>query len=239
MKYGGLTNVTGAYFYLVEHEEKGKRIRTIEDMPLYLVNELNSKEKLEKYCSEKLGYINPSVRLEKIKLYSLLKIDGYYLYLTGRSNNKLLVSNGISMMLNYEDMLYVKDMRKAEETSMSTVEMNKLGLTNQKNIKFYNMILSKYTSTIFEKFPYNAGEMLKKHQNDFEQLDLKEQVYVLLQILKLSGSTNSGADLSYINEAKITGKLGVNKKISNRTEVKLINRSVTGLYESTVDLLTV
>ena len=112
VKYGGLTSIKGAYFYLVEHEEKGKIIRTIEDMPLYLVNELNSKEKLEKYCSEKLGYINPSVRLEKIKINSLLKIDGYYLCLTGRSEDRILLSNAVSMILNDNEISYLKKMKK-------------------------------------------------------------------------------------------------------------------------------
>ena len=239
VKYGGLTNVTGAYFYLVEHEEKGKRIRTIEDMPLYLVNELNSKEKIEKYCAEKLGYINPSVRLEKIKLYSLLKIDGYYGYITGRGDVRFLFSNAIQMVLKDADIKYLKKISKEGITFMNASEMKKLGISNDCNLAFYDMLISKYTSTIFAKYPYKTAEILMKHRGEFENLDIKKQIYVLLQILKLSGSTNSGCDLTAIDESKTSGRLKLSKKISNRSEVKLINRSITGLYESTVDLLTV
>lgn len=85
-KYGGYSSVTTAYLFLVEHEIKGKKIRTLETVPLYLKDRLeNSKEKLEEYCRETLGYTNPSVRMKKIKLQSLIKLNGYYMQISGKN----------------------------------------------------------------------------------------------------------------------------------------------------------
>lgn len=89
--------MTGAYFCLVEHTQKKKRIRTIEAVPLYLKHQLDTKEKLEQYFVESYGYENPNVRIEKIKMYSLIKVNGFYMYLTGRSGNRLIVCNAVQM----------------------------------------------------------------------------------------------------------------------------------------------
>lgn len=64
-KYGGFTSVTGAYFFLVEHDEKKKRIRTIESVPLYLADRIDKdSSELERYC-DKLGLVNYDI----MKLY--------------------------------------------------------------------------------------------------------------------------------------------------------------------------
>ena len=44
MRYGGRTSITGSYFFLVESTKKKKRIRTIEMMPLYLVDQIQSEK---------------------------------------------------------------------------------------------------------------------------------------------------------------------------------------------------
>ena len=62
---------------------------------------------------------------------------------------------------------------------------------------------------------------------------------ILNEILKVSAIGGSGADLSLIKEAPGSGIMLMSKKLVKLTELKLINQSVTGVYESYVDLLTV
>ena len=97
------------------HLQKKKRIRTIEAVPLYLKHQLDTKEKLEQYFVESYGYENPNVRIEKIKMYSLIKVNGFYLYLTGRASKgkQLRVCNAVQMVLSQKWMLYVKEITKA------------------------------------------------------------------------------------------------------------------------------
>lgn len=239
-QYGGFKKYTGAYFFLVEYEKKGKKIRSLEAMPLYKVHELNSDEKLEEYCQEKLGYENPSIRLRKIKMYSLIKVDGFYLYLTGRSGNQLLVSNAMELSLSYEYSAYIKKIKEyADSGKLDEEWLRKNEITTEKNIEVYNVLCHKHVSTIYAKRPNPVGDKLMKGKEYFEKLVLSDQIHVVLQILQLSKTSNMGADLTKIKESKKTGVMVLNKKINDKKQFELIHQSPAGLFEQTVDLLRV
>lgn len=239
-RYGGFKKYTGTYFFLVEHEKKGKKIRSLEAMPLYKIHELDSEEKVKQYCREELGYENPSIRVRKIKMYSLIKVDGFYLYLTGRTGDRLLVSNAVELTLSYEDAAYIKKIKEYLESGKlddEWLEKNEVSIV--KNIELYNLLCQKHCSSIYAKRPNAVGEKIKKGKEDFLNLSIGEQIYIILQILQLTKLSNMGADLTKINESKKTGVMVINKKINDRKEFLLINQSPAGLFEQTVDLLRV
>lgn len=240
LKYGGFRKMTGAYFCLVEHTQKKKRIRTIEAVPLYLKHQLDTKEKLEQYFVESYGYENPDVRIEKIKMYSLIKVNGFYMYLTGRSGNRLSVCNAVQMVLLQEWMLYVKEITKAIGAEFTDEYIEKKGtISKTKNRQLYDLLCEKHLNCIYKLRPNPVGENLIKGKEKFDKLSILEQIYVLLQILQLSQLINQGANLELIGFSKNTGKTLTSKIISNCNEIKLINQSITGLYENEVDLLTI
>ena len=240
LKYGGFRKMTGAYFCLVEHTQKKKRIRTIEAVPLYLKHQLDTKEKLEQYFVESYGYENPDVRIEKIKMYSLIKVNGFYMYLTGRSGNRLSVCNAVQMVLLQEWMLYVKEITKAIGAEFTDEYIEKKGtISKTKNRQLYDLLCEKHLNCIYKLRPNPVGENLIKGKEKFDKLSILEQIYVLLQILQLSQLINQGANLELIGLAKNTGITKISKIISNCNEFKLINQSITGLYENEVDLLTI
>lgn len=114
-RYGGFEKFTGTYFFVVEHRSKKKKVREMEALPLYLKEQLDTRDKLEHYCRETLGYEDPRIVCERIRMYSLLKVNGFYLYLTGRSNNRLTVMNAVQMVLDYESLLYIKRITEAND----------------------------------------------------------------------------------------------------------------------------
>lgn len=239
-RYGGVTDIKGAYFCLVEHTQKKKRIRTIEVVPLYLKHQLDTKEKLEQYFAESYWYENPNVRIEKIKMYSLIKVNGFYMYLTGRSGNRLIVCNAVQMVLLQEWMLYVKEITKAIGAEFTDEYIEKKGtISKTKNRQLYDLLCEKHLNCIYKLRPNPVGENLIKGKEKFDKLSILEQIYVLLQILQLSQLINQGANLELIGLAKNTGTTKISKIISNCNEFKLINQSITGLYENEVDLLTI
>ena len=240
LKYGGFRKMTGAYFCLVEHTQKKKRIRTIEAVPLYLKHQLDTKEKLEQYFVESYGYENPNVRIEKIKMYSLIKVNGFYMYLTGRSGNRLIVCNAVQMVLRQEWMMYIKEITKAIGAEFTDEYIEKKGtISKSKNRQLYDLLCEKHLNCIYKLRPNPVGENLIKGKEKFDKLSILEQIYVLLQILQLSQLINQGANLELIGFSKNTGKTLTSKIISNCNEIKLINQSITGLYENEVDLLTI
>jgi CRISPR-associated endonuclease Csn1 len=241
-KYGGMKKYTGTYFLLLEHTKKGKRIRTLEAMPLYLKDKLDTREKVEKYFEQSVdfAYEQPKVILDKIKMYSLLKVDGFYLYLTGRTGEQLSVCNAVQMSLNTKMTEYVRKISMANERYTLDEEFEKDGnISIQKNLKLYDVLKDKHLNQIYRKRPNPVGEKLDKGVEAFRSLSVKKQIYVLLQILQLSQLSNQGADLLEIGGEKKTGTSKLNKKITGKQQFKLINQSVTGLYENEIDLLTI
>lgn len=135
-KYGGYSSVTTAYLFLVEHEIKGKKIRTLETVPLYLKDRLeNSKEKLEEYCRETLGYTNPSVRMKKIKLQSLIKLNGYYMQISGKTNKQFTVRNYVQFCLNSKWVDYIHKLEKYQDKGVIDD-----AITDEKNVELYNVL---------------------------------------------------------------------------------------------------
>ena len=60
------------------------------------------------------------------------------------------------------------------------------------------------------------------------------------EIIDIMSSIRGGSfvTICYMSSAKV-GKTLTSKIISNCNEIKLINQSITGLYENEVDLLTI
>lgn len=234
-KYGGFGKVKGTYFFLVEHEKKGKKIRTLESLPLYLKDTIgNSKERLENYCRESLELENPSVRMMRIKVQSLVRWNGYQLHISGKSNQQLIVRNAVSMCLSQQWITYVKKLEKTVANEFSDENV-----TRQSNIELYDILVKKHTDTIYKKRPNAVGQKLADGRDRFISLTECKQAQGLMQILQLSQLANLGADLSLIGGAKKTGMLLISKNVSDADEFVLINQSPTGLYETEIDLKTV
>ena len=80
--------------------EKKKRIRTIESVPLYLADKIDKdSSELERYC-DKLGLVNYDIRVRKIKIGSLLNRNGYFAYLTGKTGKQLILRNATNLCLD-------------------------------------------------------------------------------------------------------------------------------------------
>ena len=240
LKYGGMKKFTGAYFILIEYLKKGKKVRSLEAMPLYLKKQLDTNEKIEKYFEKQYGYEEVKVRFNKIKMYSLIKVNGFYLYLTGRSENRLRVCNAVQLALGSNEVEYVRNITKANEKDLSSEKITEGNvISEQKNIELYDKLTDKHLNKLFSKRPNPVGEKLVTGKDKFIGLPLKGQISVLLEILKLSQLINTGANLKLIGESNATGTIKISKVISKNEEFKLINQSVTGLYENEIDLLIV
>ena len=242
-RYGGFRSYKGAHFFLVEHTEKEKRVRTLETLPLYLKDKLNTKEKLTAWCADKedgLGLVDPDIRMEKIKMYSKLRVCGFDLYFTGRGGGDLLLtSNAVQLKIGNENdrenlfwRFYISKLSKYGDSKSEII-------SEDKNAQLYEIFTRLNSEGIFSKRPNSIGNLLCKGEEVFKQLPIDNQIDTLLSIIKVFGIENQGIDLTSINGKQRSGKMTINKRISDKAEVLLINQSVTGLYENTIDLLTI
>ncbi|MCR4567656.1 MAG: type II CRISPR RNA-guided endonuclease Cas9 [Pseudobutyrivibrio sp.] len=234
-KYGGFNSVSGAYFFLVEHDDKKKRIRTIETVPVYLKATIEqSKDGLINYCIENLGLINPRICICKIKIQSLLEINGYRCRISGRGDNRLLLKNEVSLSLNNEWNNYIHYLEKAiKEQKMNDNISSKL------NIDLMKQLIEKHKSSLYANRPVCICDKLDSIYEKFLELDSMKQVEALINFLQLSRIGGHLTSLKVLGEADTFGKLRINKNISKLDTVYLINQSITGVYESKIDLLKV
>lgn len=235
-KYGGVTNMHTAYFFLVEFTEKKKRVRTLEALPIYVAKRIESSpEVLEQYCENVLGLKDYSVRIRKINIQSLVKRNGFALHITGKTGNRLSVRNATSLCLSQKWVNYLK---KLENTQIKGWIDE--GITAEHNVELYDELLKKHRDGIFSNRPNCLGEKLEKRRNLFSGLSLEQQISLLIQLLNTTGIVAGGsADLTLLDESKQTGVMLIPKKISTEVPAYLIHQSITGIYEKEIDLRTV
>lgn len=248
-KYGGYNSVESAYFILVEAGDKNSREKTIETIPIIIHNKVKygDKEAVSRYLQENLGLENPKILVDKIKINSLVKFDGFYYNITGRSNSNYRIAPAVQLILN---KTHQKTIRKIEKYLARKLKDKDAKVSLLDNIKdqglldLYDNLLWKLKCSIFSNRKTNLSEVIEKGRDIFIVLSINDKVFVIKEILLLFQSVNNGVDLSLIgNINKKTnkpipsaGKATVPKKI-NEKEFKLINQSITGLFENELDLL--
>lgn len=124
-KYGGYNKATGAFFAYVESDDKkGKKMRTLESIPLYVV--MNSKDELKdikEYIEGNEELKNPIILIPKIKINSLFEIDGYPLHISGRTENRVIMKSAVQLKLDYETAKYIKQIVKYADNENEDLNM--------------------------------------------------------------------------------------------------------------------
>jgi len=234
-KYGGFSSVSTAYFFLVEHEVKGKMVRTIETLPIIYADKIEkNSESLNWYCEEVLKLKNHSIRVAKIGMQSLIKLNGYYVHITGKTGNQIILRNAVSLCLKQPWINYIKKIEKYQEQQIMDKD-----ITVERNIALYDELIKKHNSSIFKKRPNAIVDKLCVGRESFIALEITEQVKVLFEILKLTMLGSLTADLTLVKASANTGKMLMSKEISKNEGIALIHQSVTGIFENSIDLLTV
>lgn len=239
-KYGGYNKVSGAYFMLVESDGKnGKRIRSIEYVPLYLKNKIEKSDisKIE-YLQSERSLKNPKIIINKIKIDTLFKVDGFYMYLSGRSENSLIFKGANQLVLGDEDMLTLKKVCKfiKERADNKNVEItNWEGVIAQDLINLYDTFTKKLLETVYSiKLDY--GKLLEDNKQVFIELSDEDKCIVLYEILHLFQCNSTKSDLRLINGAHYAGVLKMTSNISKCNQISIINQSPTGIFQQEIDL---
>lgn len=248
-KYGGYNKASSAYFILVEADGKNSREKTLETIPIIIHNKVKhgDREALDNYLKENLGLKNPKILIDRIKINSLIKLDGFYYNITGKTNDYYLIAPALQLILNKPNQ---KTIRKIDKflTRKSKDKDAKISLLDnikdQDLLDLYDNLLYKLKYSIFSNRIKNLSEIVENGRDIFINLSTEDKVFVLNEILLLFQSINNGVDLSLIGNVnkktnkpiKASGKTLLSKRL-NYQEIKLINQSITGLFENEVDLL--
>jgi hypothetical protein len=96
-------------------------------------------------------------------------------------------------------------------------------ITKERNAELYHMLMEKHVDGIYAKRPNPISDLLKSGESRFTELSILDQLYLFRQLLLISGSVNTGADLKLIGGSSKSGVSLISKKISGCEEVLLIS----------------
>ena len=241
-KYGGYNKASGAYFMLVKSlDKKNNEQRTLEFLPIYMKDYVEqSEEKAQEYLVTNRKLKNPEIILPKVKIDTLFKVDGFYMWLSGRTENRLIFKCANQLILSEEDVKILKKVikfinRKKENKDIVLNEYD--GITEEDAGNLYETFIRKLKDSIYKKRLALQGETLENKRKEFEALSLEDKCIVLGEILHLFQCQSGAANLKLIGGPASAGILVMNNNISKCNQISIITQSPTGIFEKEMDLL--
>lgn len=257
-KYGGYNSLTTAYFAVVKSEgKKGAVQLSIEAIPLVYAKQ--GEIAVQKYLTKVVQLCKPEIMLPKIKKYSLFKINGFPMHISGRTGNRMLFYGAGQLCLDEADVDYLKKALKYEndiaENELVIADKNSddiqkqqaqknLDYYNQKwrigrkvNMHIYDMLLAKSGNNLYKNRPASQTTDLQEQREFFEKLSLANQIHVIGEVLKLFKCASASANLKLLDKGNACGVIKVSNNILKFKQCVLINQSPTGVFEQEVDLM--
>lgn len=233
-KYGGYSSLKPAYFIFIEHGQGKKRKKVFDVVPLYYAEKIKSESDLVEYCTKVSGYENVRIICSKLKKGSLIKLDGYFLYLAGMDSRKNVeFHNATNLCVENKYMNYIHNV----EVSHNNGWLNK-HINVDSNIKLYELLKEKHVNAIFSKNPKPIGKILVDGEEKFKALSVEEQTETLYKLLSISSIEKANVSLKEIGGPAENGRIRISGNMTDRDELLLIKQSVTGIYQTFVDLLS-
>lgn len=240
-KYGGYNNLSGAYFFLAEHQNHKKRVRSIESV--YLVYRGLYESDPVKYCETVLGLKQPQIIIPKIRIDSLLKLDGSRIHISGRTKGNILYKNANQLILSPQWNAYIKGIIKYLERCRiagKNLEITSFDrITAQENLALYQLLLDKLRVPQYAALYPTPLKELEARREKFAALEIKAQCEILVQILNLFACTSDKMNLQLLGGKENMGIVKRTKNLKADSDMRLIHQSVTGVFEKEIDLLTV
>ncbi len=235
-RYGGYNKASGAYFAIVEHEEKGIKIRTVETV---LKLQKVEYEKNPLAFARKHWYDTAVVILEKVLFNSIFEIDGVRLSITKRQNDQIGFVHTYQLVLSNGDYNYIKSIMdflekygdKNESPSKSKM------LYSERNIEIYEMLIEKIKCTVYSKIIGGIAKYMEESREKFATMSILDQCKTIKEIMKAFRCNASLTSLDLLCGKGSVGSILKSKKISSAKSVYLIHQSITGIFEKRVNLL--
>ena len=252
-KYGGMTKIKNAYSIIVQYiGKKGEVIKEIVPLPIYLTNRNITDQDLIDYVAS----ITPeakdiSIIYRKLCINQLVKVNGFYYYLGGKTNSKIYIDNAVELVVPTNIAVYIKVLEKfdllrkdnkAIKASTVTTRIYNEGstaivsITDKDGLIVYDYLMSKLRTPLYMKMKGNkVDELSTIGRSKFTNMTLEDQSIYLLEVLNLLTNSKTIFDVKPLGITASRSTIGV--KIHTLDEFKIINESVTGLYSSEITIV--
>ena len=243
-KYGGYNRATSTCFSLVTYiNENGQVVKQF--VPIDLHEEGKYLSNPKEFIDNKLS-IDSTVIIPCVKYNALVSVDGFRMHVSSKSGGGATIVYKPAMQLVLDPVYerYVKKivnyLNKCIELKKEKVITSHDGITLEQNLDLYDALSDKLNNTVLNvKFSNTASTMVRK-KDLFNSLTLKEQCEVIMQVLNILHSNVRSGDLSLLDESKKSGIVTTSSKILPTKSInsfKIINQSITGLFEQEIELI--
>ena len=239
-KYGGYDKATSAYFSYVEYtDKKGKIVRQMFPVNLYEVKEYEAD--MQGFVTNRIdGASSVKILLPCVKYDACISFDGCRMYISNKTEERLGYKPGIQLVLGYKYERYIRNIENYLSNHKDRGIIPRDNISAEENIELYDILTGKMLNTVLRVKFSGIGKKLENRREKFVLCSPEEQCYVLNEILKILHANVLSGDLRLIGESGQAGVMVTNGKFSEIKDVhsiKLINQSVTGLFEQEIDLL--
>ncbi len=254
-KYGGYNKSTATFYLLVKYKEKKKTDIMFMPVDLYagavvLRDEIAAKEYAQKTIAtingkklEDIQIIAFPLGLRKIKVNTILSLDGFRIAITGKASGgkQLLYVLAESLKLDNESEKYIKRIdnyfAKKEKNKDIKLDSEYDEITKENNSKLFNIILEKGQSNPYIKISSlrEVAAFISGVAEKFDVLSLEEQALALTKLIEIYKSGRAGScDLSIVKGSKNAATMIISSKLSNwkknYSDVRIVDTSASGIY---------
>lgn len=257
-KYGGYNSMKGAYFMVVESQDKkGKTKKTIESVPILISykyrNDENKNQKIIEYIEKENNIKITKVILDKLKYNSLLKIGGGLYRLTGKTNDNYKLLKATQWHIDNSWVGYIKIIEKylvldasvrekLEEAQDKIVvspavkeNQKELAISRVKNEQLYDLIILQLSKSLYDISSIKGVlEKVKNGKEMFTNLSIKDQIILLNGLVQYVGGMYT-VDLKLIGGAGMSGGTSIGKDITDKN-ISLVCQSISGIYQKEIKL---
>ena len=140
---------------------------------------------------------------------------------------------GMQLVLGYQNEKYIRNISKYLKKYSDRLINESDHLNKESNLLLFDLIISKMTETVLRVKFKDAGNKIKAKRDSFIALTTEDQCSVIMQMLNILHANVMPGDLTKIGLVKSMGKLTTSIDYSIiKGNVKIINQSVTGLFEN-------
>ena len=222
-------------------DKKGKEIKTLEYIPLYLKNQIESNESTAlEYLRKEKGMNEQQILIRKIKTDTLFNVDGFHMWLSGRTENRLIFKGANQLLLSKNETIILKRVlkyAKRQKDNKNAFLTANDELTEQSLTELYDTFLYKIKNTVYRVRLSAQAKTLENGRETFVKLTNEEKCLVLSEILHMFQCQSGAANLKLINGPSSAGILVMNNNITGCKKITIIHQSVTGVFENEIDLL--
>ncbi|MFR2504645.1 MAG: type II CRISPR RNA-guided endonuclease Cas9, partial [Coprobacillus cateniformis] len=244
-KYGGYTSIKPAYYTIVSYDEigskKSEHIVRMVPIPIYICKLVNSFEDIAEYTHQyiinrsKKSIDNFKILYKKLYINSVIELNGFKYYVGGKTDDSFYIDSALDLILYDETNKLFGKIVKFYNSDFKRRSDEFINFEN--NMKLYDCLISKKESSYYENKKLNKLDEFKDQTtiDKFKNLSLEDQCSVLLEILNTLTDKKTTYDLKKIGINVYRAKTSM--KLSSYKSFKIINQSITGLFENEIDIL--